>query len=648
MKGALFFFALLVGAGLRFYALGDLPHGIYHDEAYYGLDAVSVLAGARPIFFPANNGREPLYIYLLSLSLAVFGRTPFGLRFASALLGTLTIPVTYLLGRALFNQRIGLLAMWGCAISFWPVALSRISFRAGALPLFLGLALALGWLAVQRRSVRLALLSGAAYGLAFNTYTAARITPPALLIIGGVWLYRRVREARRENENVSAIPARSAVKILLTFLIAAGLLAAPLAGYAFAHPDQVFAREGQVSIFETESGNPLLSLLKHLGLALGMFGFWGDSIARHNLPGRPVFDGWTFLFFLIGLTVLIRNSRRAINSAFVLIWLAVTLLPTVFAQDTPHFLRSIAMLPVLWLVPAVGLEAFISWGQSQLSRDSAGVPRPCRCAPAQGQGERGIGKTAPAIAAGLLITASAFLTIYDYFSRYIQLPTPPQSAAVRVTNYYFESAATDLAAEINDRSAYAARIDYRLWDNFASLRFLIPNRAGADSQDHVVLAMWPYEPDEIKAAVLALPPGSLISAKRGEEFRGDLEPTAYSLYTLYVAEPVTNESVTARFGESVQLRGTRVEAQADGLHIRLGWSVSSPVAVDYHVFVHVFANGELIAQSDGEPLSGLYHFSWLKPGDVLNDEYALPKGDSILVGVYAPDGAPLGEPVILK
>ena len=291
MKWALFCTALLVGAGLRFYALGDLPYGIYHDEAYYGLDALSVIEGARPIFFPANNGREPLYIYLLSLSLAAFGRTPFGLRFAAALLGALTIPVTYLLGRALFNQRIGLLAMWVCAITFWPVALSRVSFRAGALPLFLGFALALGWLAVQRRSARLALLGGAAYGLAFNTYTAARITPPALLIIGGLWLYRQVRQARRENENISAIPARPVVKISLTFLLAAGLLAAPLAVYALAHPDQVFAREAQVSIFETESGNPLMSLLKHSGLALGMFGFWGDSIARHNLPGRPVFDG---------------------------------------------------------------------------------------------------------------------------------------------------------------------------------------------------------------------------------------------------------------------------------------------------------------------------------------------------------------------
>ncbi|MEK7277018.1 MAG: glycosyltransferase family 39 protein, partial [Chloroflexota bacterium] len=241
---------LVVGFALRFHQLGSAPHGIYHDEAYYGLDAVSVLEGARPIFFTANNGREPLYIYVLSLSLAAFGRTPFGLRLASAMIGTLTIPVTFLLGRALFNRRVGLLAMAICAVTFWPVALSRVSFRAGALPLFLGLAIALGWLGLKRRNALLAILGGIAYGLAFNTYTAARATPLAFAVfmVIAVLFYRR---ERGENSISSAISARSAVSIswreVIAFLISTIVILTPLSIYALAHPAQVFAREGQVS-----------------------------------------------------------------------------------------------------------------------------------------------------------------------------------------------------------------------------------------------------------------------------------------------------------------------------------------------------------------------------------------------------------------
>jgi hypothetical protein len=130
--------------------------------------------------------------------------------------------------------------------------------------------------------------------------------------------------------------------------------------------------------------------------------------------------------------------------------------------------------------------------------------------------------------------------------------------------------------------------------------------------------------------------------------QGDLETTPYSLYTLYRAEPAVDEPVTASFGDAVQLRRTEVVKQGESLRIRLGWSVSDPVDVDYRVFVHVLVGGEIAAQQDGEPLNNQYHFTWLKPGDILNDEYVLPEGEQVRVGLYAPDGTPLGKPVILE
>ena len=619
LEPALFALTLLVGVALRFYALGDLPHGIYHDEAYYGLDAVSVIEGARPVFFPANNGREPLYIYILSLSVATFGRTPFGLRFASAVIGTLTMPVTYLLGRALFNRRIGLLAMAICAVTFWPLALSRVSFRAGALPLFLGLAIALGWLGLSRRNLLLAILGGVAYGLAFNTYTAARVTPLALGVMAVVAFLTQRRNAKRaKTQSFANAQTRSFYwRELAAFTLAALVVIAPLGFYALAHPEQVFAREGQVSIFETESGNPVLIFLKHVWLAVGMFGWHGDAIPRHNLPGRPVFEVWTFVFFVIGLLLLASRARRSLSSAFVLVWVAATLLPTTLAEDTPHFLRAIGMLPVLWLIPAVGFEALVA------AQDLTGFLKPVR---------------SWAILVSLL-TASTLATARDYFWRYAADPT---------TGYYFESAATDLATQINSRPQFSNRIDNRLWDNFASLRFLIPDRDGSGSESRVQLAVWPYETGEVRAAVAALPANSLISARRGELARGDLESTPYSLYTLFIAEPVQAESPVARFGDVIELRSWEVIESGNQAQVRLRWMASAPVAIDYHVYVHVLTGGELLAQSDGEPLAGLYHFSWLRPGDVLNDEYVLPKGEQFFVGLYAPDGAALGEALELK
>lgn len=605
----MFILCLVVGFGLRVHALGAVPHGIYHDEAYYGLDALSVLEGARPIFFTANNGREPLYIYILSLSVGAFGRTPFGLRLASAMIGTLTMPVTYLLGRALFNRRVGLLAMLTCAVAFWPVALSRISFRAGALPLFLGLGIAFGWLGTRRRSVPLLLAGGIAYGLSFNTYTAARVTPLAFIAFAVYWMARHGLP-HRTVINLGRWPVREAA----IFIASAAVVVAPLAGYAAAHPDQVFAREGQVSIFETEGGaNPLSALTKHTALALGMFGWRGDMIARHNLPGRAVFDAWTFAAFLAGAAVALYRSRRQAGAAFVLIWSAIALLPTIFAEDTPHFLRAVALLPVLWLIPGLGFSALLHW-------------RPARWAYAL---------------VGLSFALSALATGRDYF--FLYAPSP-------LTGYYFESAAADLAAEINSRPGYASRIDSRLWDNFASLRFLISNRDGSTSADHVQLAAWPYEAEEVERAVAALPPRSLISARQGPLARGDSEETPYSLYTLYIAEPAPSESVRAVFGGLIELRAAEVIESGADFTVRLHWAAAGGGTIDqdYHVYVHVLSGGEIVSQADGEPLNGLYPFSWLRSGDVLNDEYTLLKGEQVIVGLYAPDGTALGQPLVLK
>ena len=96
---------LLLAAFLRIWQLDSLPPGLYHDEAYNGLDALSLSEGKLfpqfyegwelyqqdahadnpavesrwPPFFEGNYGREPLHIYLMAASIRLFGSSPFTL-----------------------------------------------------------------------------------------------------------------------------------------------------------------------------------------------------------------------------------------------------------------------------------------------------------------------------------------------------------------------------------------------------------------------------------------------------------------------------------------------------------------------------------------------------------------------------------------
>jgi len=94
---------LLLAAALRFWALGEVPPGLAHDEVTNWLIARDILAGHHAIYFTAAYGHEPLYQYVQAATVALFGDHWLGLRYPSAAFGMLGLAVTYVLIRRLFG-----------------------------------------------------------------------------------------------------------------------------------------------------------------------------------------------------------------------------------------------------------------------------------------------------------------------------------------------------------------------------------------------------------------------------------------------------------------------------------------------------------------------------------------------------------------
>ena len=365
---------LLVAAALRLAAFGQVPPGLYHDEAYHGLDVLDILNGHFSLYFPANNGREPLFIYLIALAVGVLGRSPFALRLVAFPIGLLTVAATMAMGRALFSRRVGLLSAAVLAVTLWHIHLSRVGFRAVLLPLFAALAIwqvALGVKGLEeagrqgdqetsgkRRVWGHWVAAGVFYGLSFYTYTAARFTPVALAAFG---LYALVTQPviRSRKSLISNLQLWRGIG-LATLAVLVTVM--PLAIYAMGHLDIVWGRPGQVSVFNPtiNRGDLWGTLGAHTLRTLGMFFVQGDRIWRHNVPWRPVFDPVLGAAFVVGLTVTLRRARRDPAAGFVLIWAAVMALSTLLAEDAPHFLRAVGVLPVIVLLPALGLDWMVS------------------------------------------------------------------------------------------------------------------------------------------------------------------------------------------------------------------------------------------------------------------------------------------------
>ncbi|MCA9924844.1 MAG: glycosyltransferase family 39 protein, partial [Anaerolineales bacterium] len=232
---ALLLLVVITAVFLRVWQFGDIPPGLYRDEAYNGIDALRVLDGNHALFFAANNGREPVYIYLTALAVSLLGRTAVAVRVAAAVVGSLTTVFVYLMGREWFDRRVGLLAAWLWAIALWPMHLSRIGLRPVLLPFALALAGWLAALAFRRQTNRLWLLAGAAYGFTFYTYLAARFTPLLVVAIVAFLWWRGPRAKLWPG--------------LLWFGVGTVILLAPWFILFAQQPELILGRTGQVSIF---------------------------------------------------------------------------------------------------------------------------------------------------------------------------------------------------------------------------------------------------------------------------------------------------------------------------------------------------------------------------------------------------------------
>ena len=358
---------LLIAAFLRLWQLGTLPPGLHYDEAADTIIAQQIARGeSAPIFVAAYTGKEVLFFYWAAAWMKIIGPTVFAMRLAAAMLGILTVAVTYWAVRELFasciphpasetkskmqdagSNFVARLAMIFIATSFWHVLMSRLGFRSISEPLIQALALAALFRGLRLNRWIWIIAAGALVGLNLYTYLAARLFPVA---IAAIFLFliafdhgqRRLRCAQ--------------------FMVVTGtalIVFAPLGLYFLNNPSTFLTRIQQVA----PQAEQAAALLENIGRALGMLFLSGDPYIRFNLPARPLFSIVWGGFFIIGLiTALIgvfrgRTVWRKTAYFSIIVTTFIMLLPTALAVNeiTPSNLRAIGMMPLVFVFPALGV-----------------------------------------------------------------------------------------------------------------------------------------------------------------------------------------------------------------------------------------------------------------------------------------------------
>jgi len=346
---------LLMAAVLRISGLYTYPPGPHYDEGAELLITRSIAFGGANLFPIANSyqGRETLYHYLNAPLLRFIKDDIFTLQMTSVFSNMLTVAASMTLGRLMFRGRRGLII--GLAIgvmmtiSFHQIYISRQAFRSVLLPLCQALSLLFLWrgLNAYRRDWLWLILGGFFSALALYTYMASRLFP-LWLILGGTVLLFVDRAQFRKRLRQGAI-----------FFAILGITALPMIDYALRQPEIFLGRLAEVTNTGTD-----VTLMESIRLHLRMFFIEGEQYVRYNDPGRSYFTLPEGLFLLIGLVVagwrLTRPGRASERTAYFLALLSpLMVIPSVISLGglPPNFLRSLGMMPLIFVLVAVGFEA---------------------------------------------------------------------------------------------------------------------------------------------------------------------------------------------------------------------------------------------------------------------------------------------------
>lgn len=642
---------LVLAALLRLWLLNVFPPGLNHDEGVNALDVERIIGGWRPIFLPANNGREALFMYTQALVGAIIGVTPISLRLTAALWGILTVGLTFGLARSWYGSRVGLLAAGLLAVAFWHVVLSRVGLRAISVPaLYVGVMWAFSE-AFQRRRVMFFLLGGVLLGLAEYTYISARLLPGIVSLISVILLIQERRHAR---------PCLPLFRSLGLAAIAAGIAVLPETYYFIRHPEQLIGRTDQVLVFNSHPaiiGTPI-TFRQSLEHTFGMFWVAGDTNWLHNIAGLPVLDPLQTLFFLAGvgailidlhlgsrglhLSIVNELAATASNlrsgtlhpSLWLIVWSGVLLAGSSVTQESPNYLRLTALMPAVAITCAIGVTTCGGLVQWLLKRCRISVPI-----------------TVPALLIGALILGEGARTAILYFHDW-----GGQGGVYTAFDTDIRDAAT---ASLQQNDVPMADTFIQL-DASAPFLFFRPQTRTArwlrEYSSVVALpsagqpALWVYSHFQVVPPL----PASLPQAALVAHGLARLGHPGYFLYLMSAPDlaafrsAFATPSSTTRFGDSLQLVGTQLQSPSsarpgDTVIVLLLWRVLQDASVNFGVSIHLTDDHSVSwAQSDRQ---GMMQNGWRRGDEFVSRHDITIPADTPPVLLHMVAGASVLDPL---
>lgn len=357
---------VLLASLVRFYELGQVPHGMTWDEAAIGYNGHAIWTTRRdewlvrlPTSFRSfGDYKTPVAIYLSGGFSQLFGLNLWAVRLPFALSGVVGVMGLMLLarewGRAFGwsegeQKSLSIVAGLILATSPWHIHYSRTGFESGlALTLMIW---SVYWLikglSGEKIKWRVVSLGTLAATLSVYSYHSAKIVMPIL----GLSILWQFKKQVRQNWRGLAVVG----------LLALGLLYPLIKDSLYG---KGLERASTLIVAKTDSVFELIKILSEQFLAhlSPAFLVMGESTTlRHGDGQWGVWLAPVFLLIVLGFVAGLK-SRRPAGWNLAIIWTGAGILPAALgAELVPHSNRALLALPGFLLLGLIGLCFLSSW-----------------------------------------------------------------------------------------------------------------------------------------------------------------------------------------------------------------------------------------------------------------------------------------------
>lgn len=351
-----FLFLLVSGLLIRMIGLGFVPPSMISDEILLGYDGACVYRTGMdhhgehwPLFFKQSGEyRPPVYVYFAGLFSAPFGVNPYTVRLPSAVFGGLTIVLAFYFGRAFRDENFGMLLAALVAVSPWNLHYSRVGWEVISLVAVQLAALGLFFQWVKTPRAVYLLLSAFFFGMTIYTYPTSKLyTPLLMLALGGLY----AKELWQHKKQCMYCFLLLILMMIPYWMVFSSTQAALEARWKF------------LSVFQYPNGLGMFFQHYCWHLLPGFLFISGDASPLHAMP-----SGVALLvlcpFFLAGLWLILKERQKPY--LFLLFWFLTFPIPSSMTYDRfdiycmPNALRSVAGMPVLEIISALGILSVLS------------------------------------------------------------------------------------------------------------------------------------------------------------------------------------------------------------------------------------------------------------------------------------------------